>query len=587
MFYIFNGREAFYQWDINQKLIVNDKTIAEVHFTNASSKTAYVCEVREEDGLRVVDVPNILLQEEWAIKAYGFCEIDNCTKYYKCFDVISRAKPTDYVYTETEVKRWEDAEARIYAAEERVNEACASVEGKLDAVTSLGSQRLYGVDSNGKQVMKNLSFGAIAGCIPMYGGGSGKCISTDTPITEEHCANKAYVDNAINKINILQTKTCESELGYAAGEDEYANWIEQNTADGYFLQGTYTVIDDDVISTIPAIVKEGEEKNELIISVSYDDNVVDVGTVNYTITLQGIEDDKGWGQSAGFNLMRTFEDKYIDAKDIPAIAELEKTIATLEERIAALETGGGNGYTLTFDSDWEKIDLGSASYQVTIDDEDISMAYYDEGINIFSNLKSFKINGGSFVLRARSSNNPNKEYSEDELFTVETLSGDDWNCRADKIVEDGYFEGEYKFTLKQDCTITYLREYDGENWDEPDTPINPNGYTLRLEENPDVYGSADFALYINDEEYMWDGENYDNDNGGYLFTNVKTFRISGRFIFNAYDTDYGDDKPYTVRTISGDEWFEYEPGASEDDMVHDGEYEFTLLQDCNITMLYM
>lgn len=146
------------------------------------------------------------------------------------------------------------------------------------------------------------------------------------------------------------------------------------------------------------------------------------------------------------------------------IADLEERMAELEERIAALEGGGGSdGYTLTFSDDSEKIDVGNPGYLVYVNGEDIDSAYNGEGINTFSNIKSFKITAyGGFVLRAT----PTKgsAYTEEDLFTVTTISGDDWYSRAELIEEQGYFIGEYEFTLHQDCTITYLREYDGENW---------------------------------------------------------------------------------------------------------------------------
>lgn len=119
MFKIFDGREYFYQWDTEQKLIVSDELVKEVHFSNAVTNPALVCEVFEEDGNRVVNVPNILLQQDWNIKAYGCCDL--CVRQYAEFEVIRRNKPADYVYTETEIKRYEDLEERIYNLEQGGN----------------------------------------------------------------------------------------------------------------------------------------------------------------------------------------------------------------------------------------------------------------------------------------------------------------------------------------------------------------------------------------------------------------------------------------------------------------------------------
>ena len=116
MMKILDNRTNFYQWDLEQKLIVEDSTITEVHFSNKTEDNSLVCEVYEQDGKRVVNVPNIMLTEAWDIIAYAYCN-DLYTKQSKRFKVIARTKPADYVYTETEVKNWEDLEARIEALE--------------------------------------------------------------------------------------------------------------------------------------------------------------------------------------------------------------------------------------------------------------------------------------------------------------------------------------------------------------------------------------------------------------------------------------------------------------------------------------
>lgn len=111
MFSILDGRTNFYQWDINQKLIVNDNTVKQVHFCNKTDDCALVCEVYKENGLNVVNVPNILLQNDWDIRAYAYCS--NYTKIEKRFKVLARSKPESYSYTETEVKTWEALEQRV------------------------------------------------------------------------------------------------------------------------------------------------------------------------------------------------------------------------------------------------------------------------------------------------------------------------------------------------------------------------------------------------------------------------------------------------------------------------------------------
>lgn len=112
MFKILDGREQFYQWDLNRKLLVQDASITEVHFCNRTEECSLVVEV--VDG--VANVPNILLQDNFRIKVYGYD--GEATKHSATFGVIARSKPADYIYTETEIKRFESLETRLAALEE-------------------------------------------------------------------------------------------------------------------------------------------------------------------------------------------------------------------------------------------------------------------------------------------------------------------------------------------------------------------------------------------------------------------------------------------------------------------------------------
>ena len=116
MFKILDGRSQFYQWDIDRKVIVEDASINEVHFCNRTDDCSLICEVYELDGLRVADVPNILLQENWRINVYAYDT--NYTKHCDVFDVVKRSKPADYVYTETEIKNYDELLERLEQIEE-------------------------------------------------------------------------------------------------------------------------------------------------------------------------------------------------------------------------------------------------------------------------------------------------------------------------------------------------------------------------------------------------------------------------------------------------------------------------------------
>lgn len=140
MFYIEDGREHFYQWDLDRRLVVEDETIKEVHFCNRTGECSLVCEVYFHDndfgGVYVVNVPNILLQSDWKIHVFAWD--GKHTRYDACYEVKSRTKPADYIYTETEIFTVEKAvkEEVERAIEEDVEKVVAvEVEKALDEET--------------------------------------------------------------------------------------------------------------------------------------------------------------------------------------------------------------------------------------------------------------------------------------------------------------------------------------------------------------------------------------------------------------------------------------------------------------------
>lgn len=111
MFKIYDGRTHFWQWDSDCKLVFEDSSITQVHFCNRTDECSLVCDVYEENGQFLVDVPNILLQTDWDIHVYAYDSAH--TKHEDSFKVRPRSKPADYVYTETEVATWEQLDKRI------------------------------------------------------------------------------------------------------------------------------------------------------------------------------------------------------------------------------------------------------------------------------------------------------------------------------------------------------------------------------------------------------------------------------------------------------------------------------------------
>ena len=110
MFAIANERKSLWQWDLNQQLTVaGDCT--EVHYLDRGAPSTLTVEVKDGKA----DIPNILLQKAGRLVVYAYIidAQDHHTKVCETFGIAPRPKPAEYVYTETEVKTWNDLQSQI------------------------------------------------------------------------------------------------------------------------------------------------------------------------------------------------------------------------------------------------------------------------------------------------------------------------------------------------------------------------------------------------------------------------------------------------------------------------------------------
>ena len=72
IFEIYDGRNAFWQWDTNQKFIINDNKITEVRFSNAyNNKSKRRIVYQDSNGNNVCDIPNSLLEKSTNLIVHG------------------------------------------------------------------------------------------------------------------------------------------------------------------------------------------------------------------------------------------------------------------------------------------------------------------------------------------------------------------------------------------------------------------------------------------------------------------------------------------------------------------------------------
>ena len=96
IFKIYDGRTSFWQWDRNQKLIVLNDAITEVHFSNRNMTHSIKKDVyKDNDGVRLCNVPSELLKLPRNLVAYAYA--DGVTMKSVKFAVIQRPMPNDYI----------------------------------------------------------------------------------------------------------------------------------------------------------------------------------------------------------------------------------------------------------------------------------------------------------------------------------------------------------------------------------------------------------------------------------------------------------------------------------------------------------
>lgn len=313
MFRIYDGRNQFYQWDIDRKLIVEDKTINEVHFCNKTGDCSLVCEVYEYQGLRLVDVPNVLLQTDWRINVYGY-DIDH-TKFCEVFEVIKRSRPADYVYTDEDIRFWEELEARI----DQIEENGVSDERIGEAVNAYLEENPIEVDLTGLATEKYVD-DAIA-AIPEVDL-SDYAKKDDIPSTSG-LATESYVDQKFNSIEIpdvdltgyateefVKKEIAQAQIGGEGGDVDLSNYYTKSEVD--------TKIENVELTPGPA----GKDGYTPVKGVDYFDGAPGKDGADYVLTEADKEEIAGLVDVSGAD---------VDLSDYYTKEEINELLANLPE----------------------------------------------------------------------------------------------------------------------------------------------------------------------------------------------------------------------------------------------------------------
>ncbi len=246
----------FWQWDLNRRILIEDQTCTQVHFTNGATQQALVLEIQRDDTGRYANVPNILLQQAKPITALLYLQNgESMTLHAQTFRILPRPRPDNYVYTETEVLTWVALDARIKALEEsggvspeKVAEMVADYLDKNPPVESDPT-----VPAWAKQPVKPGYTAAEVGADPQG--------AASTAVSEHNVAADAHNDIRLQIGYLSQLQTTDKSSLVAAINELYATGGGSGGSSGGVTPSTAHTITQTltnvVSSNISASVLEG------------------------------------------------------------------------------------------------------------------------------------------------------------------------------------------------------------------------------------------------------------------------------------------------------------------------------------------
>ena len=148
-----DGRTELWQWDTGRKIVVDDKSVSEVHYSKYSSTQAITREVINGKA----EIPNFLLQDTHAVTVYAYSgSIENgCTVAEKTFNVAKKPKPANYVETEEDKAILAKLKAAIGDLSELQTEAKDNLVSAINEAAASGGADWQQNDPDGDGYVKN------------------------------------------------------------------------------------------------------------------------------------------------------------------------------------------------------------------------------------------------------------------------------------------------------------------------------------------------------------------------------------------------------------------------------------------------
>lgn len=148
-----DGRTELWQWDTGRKIVVDDKSVSEVHYSKYSSTQAITREVIDGKA----EIPNFLLQDTHAVTVYAYSgSIENgYTVAEKTFNVVKKPKPANYVETEEDKAILAKLKAAIGDLSELQTEAKDSLVSAINEAAASGGADWQQNDPDGDGYVAN------------------------------------------------------------------------------------------------------------------------------------------------------------------------------------------------------------------------------------------------------------------------------------------------------------------------------------------------------------------------------------------------------------------------------------------------
>ena len=123
---IYDGRTSFWQWDKGQRIIILNDSITEVHLSHKGVNGSQSLEIKNENNMRVCDIPDVFLQVPKNLIVYAISSIGESKHTITSIEIAikNRAMPDGYISVHDD--KYDD-----------INNRFSDLSGRLDVIENI------------------------------------------------------------------------------------------------------------------------------------------------------------------------------------------------------------------------------------------------------------------------------------------------------------------------------------------------------------------------------------------------------------------------------------------------------------------